>query len=874
MLLQVLFLSAVTAASGSGAPRWQLDLSVVALREGGQAGRAELVVDFERKMRYAGGPAGQEIDPATARLVEVSAPGAPQAAPLPFTLTPVTGQDPQGKPWLLRWPVPKGAAPGALLRYRLSFQAVPTPKVLRAQAAAAPAGPGDFATDVMGAPWDFGETRRPVMEGAWHCTVEEGTGQGGQLVARADGEYPCPIIGRLPGQVDAERYHIFRVRARRIGPTRPVSLLAGDWVPLATEAGSRELAEEFQVFSVDLRAQAKWQGTVDAPVLRWRRSGGQSLTSQDAIAIDWIRLEATPLAVRPGVLVRDPPLKPAAVEEYAAYYRHWTKTAQVYLANRTASPQTLAEVWAGNQVLSTAVEVRDGDVAVWHRLLPNPIPPGGVGCLSIHLARSPGAYLDVGVAFKRGAVRNVVLPCDEPPLRISDLCFSKDLRAIYAFVRSATDGGAITQVSLDGHDVTGRCDLGLASFHRGAALVHMRLERPLEAGSLHVLRVSAGSDEALAQVRAIPARFVLATYGREEWADYRAHGLNHYVSFTGMEAKSVAAAHAHGLTVGGAYVFGGGWKRQTRRVEAPDVGASRDLIRGILGTPGMAHWTHRDEPDVCDYHAGGPGRTARAVLMADGLYRWFGRPLPTLLQIDNTFRSDNYHTYAEIPDIAATHRYVLGQDDASADVPSRFVAEETDALRELKRSAEPRPVWWVTQFLRIQQDGAYQGRFPDKEEMRVQVLHALGAGAKGIVHYIHSGSSTGAEGARDRALWDSMTALHGQITAVAQDAASGSPVDWAAASPPSVEAHSLLCAGKTLLVVLLNTRIRSMPGSFEAQPVGPVDVTLSLPAALTPRAATLIGDNGVGRPLALERGANGWRIRVSQVTTAALLRIE
>jgi hypothetical protein len=142
---------------------------------------------------------------------------------------------------------------------------------------------------------------------------------------------------------------------------------------------------------------------------------------------------------------------------------------------------------------------------------------------------------------------------------------------------------------------------------------------------------------------------------------------------------------------------------------------------------------------------------------------------------------------------------------------------------------------WVTQLYPIREKNTehskYNGRDPLPVEMHIQMLEALGGGAKGFIHYIHSGSIGGRGGSgTNTALWNAMGPMHQQIAAVGSIAVRSTPVDWASASDSRVHTDALLCDPSNLLVVLTNDAIASTKTDCTVPEITNVKVKIDLPA--------------------------------------------
>ncbi|HIE53183.1 MAG TPA: hypothetical protein EYP85_15635 [Armatimonadetes bacterium] len=791
----------------------------------------EVVVPFPHKLRYNVGLRGRTVDWPSLRLVEVDAEGRPMSGDLPLA---VEGLNHATR---LAFTVPGRTPRGTERHFRLFFRvtgALLGPTRRRPPPLFWPTD--DFAFNQLGRPWDFNEGDPPVFTGAWHCTVREGRGAGGFLIATADGEYSSPVIGRVEVDINADEYHLLRLRARKAGPTQNVSLLVNGKGYPADERGNHLLGEEFRTFTFDLRRLPEWKGTVHGFTLRWGYTHRGMLTPEDQIILDWIRLERTPPQVIVGLIAPVHPgvAPPGPLRVLHATVRPRNDSVHLYLHNVSQQPVTIARVALNGEDVAAGMDkpLRERTVT-WFRWRPNPIPPGEVADVTLKLRRPPGAAVEVGLQPEEGEPFSVLVPVRPERLRLSHIAFSPDLRTVHLYARWLADTPApprLTLIALDGKPQPIRP----GQFFRGLAYVRLDLSEPLKRGSYHVFEVAAGGARAAYQVRALPLYFPLGCYGNatpSHFRDYAEHGCNHYISFGYLTPEQFDWLHQYGLTGGSVTICQPLVDRETKQVVPFDPEAARASIEAVKDKPAFLYHHLVDEPDVQDYHAGGLGATAQELVQRASFCEQVDPAHYTFVQIDNTYRTGNYYTYGEVADVCATHRYSLGRGTREETLDSKAVLGEVaqdiaTATRLLKDAAEPRPIYMVTQFFNLGR--GRKGRPPTGEEMRWQGYLLLAHGAKGVLHYIHSGSAGKGEGARTPELWAGLTALHGELQRVGRWAAQGENAPLAQARPKEVAAYALLC-GEAVLVILLNRQVRSTLETFLAPPVDGVQVTVALP---------------------------------------------
>ncbi len=828
---------------------------------GDQAAGASVVavIPSQRRLAQELGVKGQVLDPAGAQLL--TAEGAPVAHEVAVVRLPGD----QGLGAQLRFKLEGSLAAGQTRRYTLRFNTIAADQVPADRVK--PIDPEslgiDYATTELGHAWDFDEGAKPVFSGAWHAKVREGGGNGGFLWATADGKYSSPSIGAYKGKIDGQKYYKIIARIRRLGPT-PSSLLVNGKTYLVDANGKRELKDQFDVYTADMRGRSGWGKNVEELALRWGYKMGQP-TAEDEIQIDWLRIVA-PRAVMAyaGPMAREGQAG-SGLEAYAQWFRPDSSTAYFYVRNGGNKPVTLTKLWVDGVEESDAPwPLNPKRRAAWFDMLPAKLEAGQIAQVRVNLrdtVRREPVALTVG--DEAGGRISAVIAPDAPKARFSDIDFSEDGKVAYLYVTGVK--GKIQQVLVDGKDVTGQADLrGGEGFERTA----MAIVRPPEGfglGSRHIYeaRLSDGG-RAIYCSRTIKGRYILGTYGVPRPEEYASHGLNLLVSFRYLPPETLAALHAAGMEGDGVPQVGGHWDRKAKGYVPLDVEATRKNIAAAAKEPGLGSYSLPDEPDGADYYTGqGVGALARTYVAVRKLLDEMDPSRPVYLQLDSTFRDKNYQVYSEIADYAATHEYNLGK--------VRPAVVWLGQMRSLRQATSPQPYLWVTQFYPLAVNRKFTGRFPTTGEMHWQLLETLAGGAKGFVHYIHSGSSGGRGGAgRDKALWDSMTPLHQQIAAAGKVAARSTPVGWASANTDKVRASALLSDPQNILVVVTNRTLQSTVEGFTAPPLKGVRISVKLPGWAQVDEAVEIGPGGELKPVSLQKQGAEAVVEAKQVEVGTI----
>lgn len=517
-------------------------------------------------------------------------------------------------------------------------------------------------------------------------------------------------------------------------------------------------------------------------------------------------------------------------EVYTTGFRPSTTTAYVYLRNPSNQPLTLTSLSIdGHEESPTPWPLDPSRKSHWFDFLAT----GQVAQLRINLRdRKLAAPITITATTSAGPVTAKISP-ESPTISLADITYAKDGSSAAIFVST---NSPVTHLLLDGTDVTKDSDLRAAAPHQNTALITYRPKSPLARGAYHTWEVTtADHRRAIYTSRVVTNDFIIGTYGQPNFPLYHDSGINHYISFGRIPPTKVSELGALGMTAAPVPFINGQIDPKTKEYKPLDTEATTANLKALseisnpkseIRNPNapIAFYSAPDEPDGSD-HPLGVGTHGRSIIAMRQLAQQIDPATPTFVQIDNTYRPDNYHVYAESMDYSATHRYNLGQE---------FLAEDRSAMQELRSSTAPQPYLWITQLYPIREKSGehsnYNGRHPLPAEMHIQMLEALAGGTKGFIHYIHSGSKGGRGGSGlDTALWSAMIPMHQQIAAVGSVAVRSSPVSWATSSDPRVHTQALLADPDNILLVLTNNAIQSTKTDCTVPDITGATVAVNLP---------------------------------------------
>ncbi|MBM3499473.1 MAG: hypothetical protein FJX74_12475, partial [Armatimonadetes bacterium] len=497
----------------------------------------------------------------------------------------------------------------------------------------------------------------------------------------------------------------------------------------------------------------------------------------------------------------------------------------------------------------------------WSRIRPNPVPVGGHACVTACLRDVPEGNVALQLALDDGSVLETEVALRSPELTVAFIAADEARRGLRAYVQSTSPTGAddrLTGVRLDGQELGASTAIGGdGRLFRGWVALDLPMPSAASPSGYHVLEVETETGARThEQFRVCPVPFLLGAYGALNHgvlADMAAHSLNHYACFGRLSPTDLRLLDACGLTAG-CTPFAD--SRGAAALPPSEAARERGIVPRLLAQYGSAHCLRyvcvMEEPDYRDYFETGLGFHAPEAVQRAALCNQHAPELPTLIQIDNTYRYANYRVYGEIADACASNRYALGRGAA--------VSEIAEACDMLRATSQPRPWFFIPQFFRLSQGEGDDrlGRMPALAEMQLQCYVALAHGARGIIYYCHSGDSRGGEGPSDAHLWDAMGPLHRALRQVGDVIAHGNATDWIECDSPLVAARAIACPPEAVLLVVYNRGVRSDLDNCLVPVARDVDLTLHLPPWLTPAALT---DGQTGKDIPYETSEAGLRCR-------------
>ncbi len=496
--------------------------------------------------------------------------------------------------------------------------------------------------------------------------------------------------------------------------------------------------------------------------------------------------------------------------------------------------------------------IRAGE-PLWWKWDPKPVPPGGTGEIVLRMRRKAQTpALNITIQTDRGSAK-AGISIAAPSPRFLTISFSNNRDRVTAYVTPGKGATAPKKMLIDGRDVTAMSRMA-ASPASPAVPIVISLKQPLELMSFHIFEaVYADGSKAAAGIRAWGHDMVYGMWGsqlggkgsprdnvREYLLDWSDHNINAAMGMVGKETHEYVETDEGAeflKTIGIEPVFG-------------DINSkAKPLFFFLFDEPDANDFSIDDVPTLSKLGTLGQCLTA----VAD----WFREKspgIPVLLNIDNTWKPENWYVYHQLADIPCADPYYPEQLDFSyTGRPGNFGSHTKPtyvyAVTAISQSScAPKPLHILICSTKYRNPD-YTGRFPTPEEARVQVYYALSAGAKGLSYWWFSPDTVcygvGADEPGAHALWKEIGLLGAEVRTagplLTQSCPAALPVD----ATRDVWVRTLLSGLDTVVLMAVNDNFLCDRLGTVVKATEKARVSVTLPSWLRPVDAFEIGYDGV-----------------------------
>lgn len=495
---------------------------------------------------------------------------------------------------------------------------------------------------------------------------------------------------------------------------------------------------------------------------------------------------------------------------------------------------------------------------VWWKAEPASIAPNAVGEIVIRLRRTPKVQsLKIGIPTSEGAVQ-VDVPMNKTFARVEGIFFGEGLSQAFVYLRHPDKGKSPVKILMDGADITSSCKIG-ADPRSEVIPVVCTLSAPVERASFHCFEaVYPDGVRAMGGVRAFADEMVYGLWGARPGKESDIELARSYI-------REIAQ---HSINVQMEMIASDAVRAFMNTDEGIQLMKSLG-IRRVVGEPEKARglaaaYYLADEPDTADYKLEGVPWTSKVGSLAQGLIqraeevRAVDRLTPTMLNVDMTFKPENWYTYGQLPDIYAADPYYqtrLCQAYWSKPetIPHYSKATFVYAVGRVCQSAcSPKPLHLILNCTRVQKDGR-KFRFGTPQEKRIEVYYALAAGAKGLSYwwFVPIGDrETGSCGCsvdepEAKALWREIGLLGAEVRTAGPIIMKSCPAPLPTTATEKLWVRSLLSGLDTLVVLCVNDDYTNDQKGTTIRPVENASVGVTLPSWLDAKEAFEVSARGI-----------------------------
>ena len=475
---------------------------------------------------------------------------------------------------------------------------------------------------------------------------------------------------------------------------------------------------------------------------------------------------------------------------------------------------------------------------VWWKVEPPSLPAGGFGEVTIRLRRQVQAPLALQVLADKITFETRVLPIASP--RFMGISFSASLDRVFAYVQHPQRPGiAPIKVLFDGADVTARTTLAADPSVSVMPLV-IRPAQPLPRGSFHCLQaVFDDGSTALAGIRA--------------WGDEPVYGMWGYINHgsTPQERIDYYLGDLRRHNVNAVMESYGGEVGEFLSGETGVEHSRTTGIRAMRNRPGTVlnpvYYFLTDEPDAHDFAVSELqphqrlGSLAQDLVRRSQAFRQEDPAPPQMLNLDNTYKPENWYMYAQLPDVCCADPYYQEQQNivwnerpvwASSFVRPTYVL---GAATICNSACAPKPLHIILNCVQHKTKGG-TFRFATPPEKTVELFYALGAGTKNFSYWWYTpyGEFYGC-GASDKeavALWRQIGLLGAQVRTAGPVLTRSCPATLPIKAPGRLWTRTLLAGTDTLVLLAVNENIANDRLGTVVAPLAKTPVTLTPPAWL------------------------------------------
>lgn len=548
---------------------------------------------------------------------------------------------------------------------------------------------------------------------------------------------------------------------------------------------------------------------------------------------------------------------------------------------KTHEPSNVQDKYGSSILLSSLPEdqinrLKAAGSPVWWKAEPRELAPGDIGEIVIRLRRVPLVdRLKIGILTSAGEI-NAEVNVRQPHPSFTTISFSPDLTTVYLYAAHPSDATmSPSKVFLDGKDVTTSSKIASDTGQRVSPIV-VNLPEPLERMSYHHFKVVYPDGSAASSgIRAWGRDIVYGMWGAsQKSAATSEEAAKRYLDDWLTHNINVQMGH-HSGPAHDFFTSKEGWDY------CESIGIGRMTTWALADEHRPVFFFLQDEPDAHDANTrelkpadrlGSPGQWL--VDWAEALRR-HSPVTPILLNIDNTYKPENWYMYHQLSDIPCIDPYFPEQQDYifSGNPGSLWAHTKPTyvyAVSAISQSAgQPKPLHVIlcsTKYFNEQT--GYLGRYPTPEEKRIEVYYALVAGAKGFSYWWFSPDKycigCGTDEPEAQALWKEIGLLGAEVRTAGEIITRSTPADLAVTAPEKLWTRTLISGTDTVALIAVNDDIACDRLGTMYKPVEEASASLIVPGWLKPADAFEVTYRGI-KNVRWEKNGNRVKIDLGTV---------
>jgi hypothetical protein len=483
----------------------------------------------------------------------------------------------------------------------------------------------------------------------------------------------------------------------------------------------------------------------------------------------------------------------------------------------------------------------DAGVPIWWRVDQNPIPVGGTAEVYVRMRTRVLTTLSVAVLSGSSTVATASIAVTNNDIpKIAGYAMSSDMTQVYLYLRHPVKGTLPAQIYIDGVNKTSSCTM-CADSDLDIAAVRCSLGSAYSRGSFHTFQaVYADGSKATAGFRVFYDNFKCATWGcptlsstaeqRAELIDRGNHSINLFT--VGVGDLSDFLKTSEGKSIMDQY-----------GIRYASYFPDSDRVYAYFLC---------DEPDVGDYSVKtnvAPTVYDRVGTLAQSLWSLAQQKkanysyIPSMLNVDETFKPANYYIYGQLPDVLSADPYYT---QALCDVfwkrpwqipifnKAIFVYAHASTANA---GCEPRPLHVIMNACRFG-DGTKVFRYGTPEEKRIEAYYCLAAGAKQFGYWWLSSDPNSYDGLGRRsdpqaaALWREIGLVNAEACLASPVLVNSCPAQMPISASGRLWVRALVSGTDTLVLICVNDgHVNDQTGTF-VRPIADATISVRLPGWL------------------------------------------